>query len=443
MTRQQTFPFTRDEQAAAVAAALERLRPALSTCRLRGLRGLLDAVLTAPRTERGELPLESLAARLDRSTRSAWSLLKAAEALGLVVVERADGMRRPHCVRLDFDGLRLVGREGAKPSATVGNVPNYSESSNSSPTVEAVELIAEPVAAAASSPSPSSPACAHVMKNFPNVRKNFPNGEQSADNVGFIYLPPYPPKPTGDEQKTTGGGAGLANARGPEAADVRPVLQNAFGDAVRSGEPSRTAKRNEAERSGTRPETLTRIDFTAKRNASGTQAETGEAWAEAAAALGAAGLGAVGPAIEQARARGLTPAAVAAACATFVANRAKFKSAGALRFWLANGAWPTDAAVVDPADQARRRDEAEARQARDRQAHVAAVERIAAETDAAEAEHGAALDALGETERDAMAADVLRVPGLLDGYRRGRWREPGSLVRDCLLNALGARSVSA
>ncbi|MGC3968918.1 MAG: hypothetical protein QM775_16575 [Pirellulales bacterium] len=85
---QTVLPFTREQQTAAVAMAIERLRPALSSSKLRGLRALLEAVMTAPRNERDELAIESIAARLDVSVRTAGTLLKAAEALSLVIIER-------------------------------------------------------------------------------------------------------------------------------------------------------------------------------------------------------------------------------------------------------------------------------------------------------------------------------------------------------------------
>ena len=416
MPRQTLFPFTREEQAAAIAAAVERLRPALSTVKLLGLRALLDAVLTAPRTDRGELPLDALAARLDRSTRSAWSLLKAAEALGLVVVERADGMRRPHCVRLDFDGLRLVAREGTKPAASAEEHGHEAAAGPIAKTVDFPSVSAEEHSQARafgpgpSTVSPSPLVFAHVRKDFPNVRKVFPNGKTAADDVCLLYIPPYPPSPsktgpTDGDAKTAGGGVGFGTSRGSEGA--------AFGEPTRS-KPGPAAGANTSSAAG---------------------------WTEAAAALTAAGLGAVGPALEQARGRGLSPGDVVAACRTFDANRAKFKSAGALRFWLANGVWPTDAAVVDPVERDRRRDEAEARQTRQRVEAAAARAANVAEADDAEREHGAALDGLGEADRDALAAAVLRAPGLLDAYRRGRWSGPG-LVRECLLAALAARSVN-
>lgn len=383
---------------------MERLRPAVTNTKLLGLRALLDAVLTAPRDANGKLPLDALATRLGRTVRSAWSLLQAAEALRLVIVDRSTGMRVPHGVRLDFDGLRLVAREGTPPS--LATLPAKPEPAGAI----VAEAVDEPGGVSVGSGvSPSSLVFAHVRKSFPNDRKIFPNGKPTPDDVCFIYLPPYPPKPV-LETETAGGGADFENARGTERA--------AFGEPVRC-EPGRSEP-GPADLQNAEPD-----------------------WGGAAASLKKAGVEATKPAIAAAQARGLDPAAVVAACATFAANRAKFKSAGALRFWIATGGWPTDAPVVDPADLERRRADAEAKQTRQRVEHETAVAVNAAETDAAEHDHGAELDALGEAERDALAVDKLKAPGLLDAYRRGRWRERGSLVRDCLLAALDARAAVA
>jgi hypothetical protein len=359
MTAQQTLPFTRDEQAAAIDAALERLRPALSASKLRGLRALLGAVLTLPRNERGELPLDLLAARLDVTERTARTHLQAAEALALVVVDRADGMRRPHCIRLDFDGLRRAARVGL---ATGRPAP---------PSVDPVAVASAqiPVACENREPSPrvapSCPTVAHVRKNFPNDRKNFPIGEATGHDV-CLYLdsPPYsPPK-----------------------------------------------------------------------------AETGAEWEAAAAELRRIGFGGARAAIAEARALGRSAADVVAAVAVFEANRDRLASPGALRFWIRENAWPVDG--VGPGgrgDEKRRRDDANAR----RLAGYAAQAAAAADENAAlERDHGPTLDALGDREREALVAATLRDRATLDAYRRGRWRESGSLVRLALLSAIAEAAVA-
>lgn len=402
MSRQETFPFTREAQAAAVDAALERLRPALSPVKLRGLRALLAAVLTAPRNECGELPQESIAARLDCTTRTVRNLLDGAVALGLVVVDKPAGMRRARCIRLDFDGLRGVARRGCaavdlpRPADQASRVEAVAHSAAEPERSELATGEQSPAESVAAIVSPSSPSDGHVRKVFPNVRKVFPIGERAADSFDFIYIPPYPPKP----ERNGGGGGGV------------------FGEPARSG----------AGRGGC-------------RSGDDPSGEPGPGWAAAAAALKSIKLGAIAAALEQARRAGRTAADVVAAVRTFEANRDKFKSAGAVRFFLDSGDWPTEAAIVEPGAVERRRAAAEERQAAERARVVELRTSNAAEVDADEAAHGAALDALPDLERDALAAVACRAPGLLDAYRRGRWRERGSMVRECLLSALGAQGV--
>ena len=235
---QTTLPFTREEQTALVDAALERLRPALSACRLRGLRALLGAILTAPRNERGEMPLDALAARLDVDERTVRRQLDAAQALGLVVVERAAGFRRPHVLRLDFDGLRGAARTNPEPR-TLNAEPSTPLRSHDAP-FDHVETSAAPHV----EPSPTSPAftaaaeplggSVPVRANCPNVRANCPNGASVADRLFVLSSPHSPPSRSTDGDEWRGAGAELrrvgiakadaaiaeARARGLGAADV-------------------------------------------------------------------------------------------------------------------------------------------------------------------------------------------------------------------------------
>ncbi|MGC3968919.1 MAG: hypothetical protein QM775_16580 [Pirellulales bacterium] len=161
-------------------------------------------------------------------------------------------------------------------------------------------------------------------------------------------------------------------------------------------------------------------------------------WAAAAAALKGIGLGTWREAVCEAQARGQTPADVLAAVETYDANRAKLTSAGAVRSYLDCGAWPAEG-VTSPADVTRRRAEREEADAR-RIAGYRRVERdTAAEDEALEHDHGAALDALPDHERDALAAAVLRDRTSLELYRAGRWRER-SMPRLLLLAALQSQA---
>lgn len=227
---QTTLPFTREEQAALVDAALERLRPALSACRLRGLRALLGAILTAPRNERGEMPLDALAARLDVDERTVRRQLAAAQALGLVVVERAAGFRRPHVLRLDFDGLRGAARTNPEPR-TLNAEPSTPLRSHDAP----FDHVGTP-AAQHVEPSPTSLEndAAHVRANCPNVRTNCPNGASVADRLVLLSSPHSPPSRStdGDDWRVAAAelrrvgiakadaAIGEARARGLRAADV-------------------------------------------------------------------------------------------------------------------------------------------------------------------------------------------------------------------------------
>lgn len=113
--RQTRLPYDRDEQLRLIAAAAERLRRdgCWTRSQVTNAERLMRAIVEAPRGDDRELDMTALAARMELSVRQAQKVVVFAERLGLVVVERFTGLRRPHRYYVDFDALR--GAESGRP----------------------------------------------------------------------------------------------------------------------------------------------------------------------------------------------------------------------------------------------------------------------------------------------------------------------------------------
>lgn len=158
-------------------------------------------------------------------------------------------------------------------------------------------------------------------------------------------------------------------------------------------------------------------------------------WSRVEASLRENGVKFSGRLVRRAQLRGLTPADVADAIATYRANRHKFASAGALAVWIDEGAWPADD-VRTPAEiqaAAQRRNQAieakrdHLREARRRKAEAAKERKQLAELRKAYAPQ---LEAMAQDELDELARQTLT-----QGQYRA-WQTRPQSMQDTLLLAL-------
>lgn len=185
-------------------------------------------------------------------------------------------------------------------------------------------------------------------------------------------------------------------------------------------------------------------------------ADSGDAWGAVIKALEAFPLIAWQPALHAAQDRGCSPEHVLALIRFAEVNRWRWDSpAGALhaRLRRAVPAWPVEDNWPKTSPEAKAKHEAAARAAkageaaRQSRAESQTSEELARASQkrrqAAEAAHGAALDAMPVEERDSLAREVLGVRGMMwELYWRGREHPPWGEIRGALIRAMARRAVA-